>query len=429
VKLAVLEALVAARAERRPVALVTDLESGEQRLVDAEDELARTALRSDRCETVGSLFVQPHNPPLELFVVGAVHIAQALVPMARLAGYDVTVIDPRTAFASPERFPGVRIDDRWPDEAMEALGVTSRTAIVALTHDPKIDDPALTFAIASPAFYVGALGSRKSHGKRLSRLREAGAHEEALDRIFGPIGLPLGGRAPAEIAISILAQMTAVLRSPKPAREAARDAMPRRFAAVVLAAGLSRRMGDANKLLAPIAGTPMVTHVVRAAEAAGLREVVVVTGHDEAAIRAALGGSAARFVHNPDFAAGMSTSLRAGVRALGPHVDGALVLLGDMPWVTPAHLAALTGSFAPEEGASICVPLHEGQRGNPVLWGSRYFAELASLSGDVGARALLDTHAREVRFVAVPDPGVLRDVDTPDAIGECENVQNKEPKV
>ena len=152
-----------------------------------------------------------------MLIVGAVHISQALAPMAALAGYDVTVIDPRRAFATDSRFPDVKLVSAWPDDAMRDLKPDNRTAIVALTHDPKIDDPALQVALASDAFYIGALGSRKTHANRLARLREAGLADPATARIHGPIGLKIGAKSPAEIAISILGEVTAVLHAPSDA--------------------------------------------------------------------------------------------------------------------------------------------------------------------------------------------------------------------
>lgn len=183
-------------------------------------QTAREALKQDRSSIAehgnARYFIHVYNPPRRMIIVGAVHISQPLVAMARLAAFDVTVIDPRGAFATVERFPDVRLMDDWPDDAMRELKPDPRTAIVTLTHDPKIDDPALTEALRSPAFYVGALGGRKTHGARMQRLKEAGFDERALGRIHGPIGLDLGGRAPAEIACAILAEaIQALHKGPK----------------------------------------------------------------------------------------------------------------------------------------------------------------------------------------------------------------------
>jgi xanthine dehydrogenase accessory factor len=157
-------------------------------------------------------FVTIHNPPLRMIVVGAVHIAQALVPMARACGYDPVVIDPRGAFGSAARFPGQTILEDWPDEAMAALAPDARSAIVTLTHDSKLDDPALLAALASDAFYIGSLGSTRTHAKRLDRLQAAGVPPDQIARIHAPVGLNIGAKSPAEIAVSIMAQITQTLR-------------------------------------------------------------------------------------------------------------------------------------------------------------------------------------------------------------------------
>lgn len=222
-KLSLIEQLATARAAKAPVVVITRVDGGGQRLlnVDAEpdDPLADTALeaiRTDRCLSVTEdgveYFLQPFNPPVRLFVVGAVHVAQALVPMAQLAGYDVAVIDPRGAFATAERFPGVNLVCRWPGEALASLEPDRRSAVVTLTHDPKIDDPALKAALATEAFYVGALGSRRTHARRLERLAADGLTKAQLAHIHAPVGLDIGGRSPGEIAVSIVAEMTQTLR-------------------------------------------------------------------------------------------------------------------------------------------------------------------------------------------------------------------------
>ena len=208
--LQVLRDLVLARDARVPVAYITGKDV-ERRLVrDGFDD----RFRMDRSgfEEDGETFVAIHNPPLRLIIVGAVHIAQALVPMARIAGFDPLLIDPRESFGSADRFPGETILHDWPDEGVQAYGLDSRTALVLLTHDPKLDDPALEQALKSHAFYIGALGSTRTHAKRVERLRESGFSEAEIGRIHGPVGLDLGAASPAEIAVSILAQMLMVLR-------------------------------------------------------------------------------------------------------------------------------------------------------------------------------------------------------------------------
>lgn len=227
----ILDALLAARAAKRPVATVTHLESGAQALVyrdetssgkigalaldDAAIASARRAIADDKSTRIdndaGALFIQVSNPPKRMIIVGAVHIAQPLVEIARTAGYALTIVDPRGAFATRDRFPGVELSEDWPDDALKALAIDTRTAVVTLTHDPKLDDPALHVALRSDAFYIGSLGSKKTHGTRVTRLAQEGYSETEIARIHAPIGLNIGGKSPAEIAISIMAQVTEVL--------------------------------------------------------------------------------------------------------------------------------------------------------------------------------------------------------------------------
>lgn len=207
-----LERLVEAREEGTPVAYVTDTETGNPQLKPAAAYPERFRLDRSGVEEDGRTFVAIHNPPLRMVIVGAVHIAQHLVPMARACGYNPTVIDPRPAFASEARFPGEQILDDWPDEALRALKIDARTAIVTLTHDPKLDDPAIVTALESEAFYLGCLGSKRTHAKRVERLREVDFTDAEIARIHAPVGLDIGGREPAEIAVSIMAQITETLR-------------------------------------------------------------------------------------------------------------------------------------------------------------------------------------------------------------------------
>jgi xanthine dehydrogenase accessory factor len=227
-KSSVLEKIVGERAAKRPFALVTNLKSGEQTIYYGKQNInefpfgseiglaAGAALEADESGIAeaggGRYFIQVHNPPLRLLIVGAVHIAQALAPMAALTGYGVTVIDPRRAFATDSRFPDMVKSSAWPDEAMAELKPDRRTAVVTLTHDPKLDDPALEAALRSEAFYIGALGSRKTHASRLARLKATGFEDAVLARIHGPVGLSINAESPAEIAVSIMAQITAVRR-------------------------------------------------------------------------------------------------------------------------------------------------------------------------------------------------------------------------
>lgn len=244
----IVESLLRAREAKLAIALLTDLRDGTQRLFEPDapdasisEELRQVCvqvLQSDRSRAVTvinsaidqgadsqgtgnsdsqgagvrEIFVQAFNPPLRMVVIGAVHITQTLVPMAKAAGYQVIVIDPRISFATAQRFPGVELHTDWPDEVMPSMQLDARTAVVTLTHDPKIDDPALHAALRSPAFYIGCLGSKRTHAGRLERLLAAGFNEDDLARIYGPLGLALGARSPAEIALSALAQITARLR-------------------------------------------------------------------------------------------------------------------------------------------------------------------------------------------------------------------------
>lgn len=208
----VLADLVTARQARRQIAYVADLQGPARSLVTPPAYIDR--FRSDRSgvEEDGATFVAIHNPPLKMIIVGAVHIAQPLVQMARACGYDPVLIDPRPVFGSEDRFPGEAISDDWPDEAMAKVGLDTRTAVVTLTHDPKLDDPAIRAALASDVFYLGSLGSTRTHAKRVERLTEAGFTPDQIARIHAPVGLNIGAKSPAEIAVSIMAQITQVLR-------------------------------------------------------------------------------------------------------------------------------------------------------------------------------------------------------------------------
>ena len=222
-KLDTLHILNTERAARRAVVVVTQIESGDQRIVKA-NEVARDPLRdviekrlrmgkSGMEETAeGRVFLTVYAPPSRLVITGAVHISQALAPMAALLGYDVVIVDPRTAFASPERFPDVKVIAEWPDTALPPLNIDRYTAFVALTHDPKIDDPALLHALSRDCFYIGALGSKKTHARRVERLKRAGVSDAAIAGIHAPIGLSIGAVSPAEIAVAILAEITQSLR-------------------------------------------------------------------------------------------------------------------------------------------------------------------------------------------------------------------------
>jgi xanthine dehydrogenase accessory factor len=222
-KLEILKVLNAERVARRAAVIVTDQATGEQRLVKASDiardplkDVIEKHIRSGKSGMEempqGKMFLTVHVPAPRIVVTGAVHISQALAPIAKIVGYDVTIVDPRTAFATQERFPDVKVIAEWPDVALPPLGVDRYTAFVALTHDPKIDDPALTHALSRDCFYIGALGSKKTHARRIERLKAQGLSDADLARIHAPIGLPIGAVSPAEIAVAIMGEITARLR-------------------------------------------------------------------------------------------------------------------------------------------------------------------------------------------------------------------------
>ena len=341
-----------------------------------------------------------------LVLVGGTHIAQKLAELATTVGHRPVVVDPRSGWAAPDRFPDVEVVRRRPEEALpELLGPDA--AVVMLTHDPALDDPALHAALASPAFHIAALGSRKTQRARLERLRAAGVAEDQLSRVHGPAGLPIGAKGAGEIALSILAEVVAARR---------RAERRRRVGAVVLAAGSSRRAGEVNKLLQPLDGQPLVAHGVDAALAAGLDPVVVVLGHQADRVREALGDRPVRFVENPDHDEGMGRSIGVGVRACrGDHLDGLFVVLGDMPWLRARDLRTLVAAQTPATQQLVIVPVAgEGERrrpGNPVLWPARLFPELEGLRGDVGGRALLRAAPGALLQVPIEHRGVLDDVD------------------
>jgi xanthine dehydrogenase accessory factor len=222
-RLTILSTLNQERAARRPVVVVTDMKTGEHRLVKAADvasdvlkDTLERRLQSGKSgledTPQGQVFLTVYVPPPKLVITGAVHISQALAPIAKIAGFDVAIVDPRTAFATPERFPDIRVIAEWPDKALPPLGVDRYTAFVALTHDPKIDDPALLHALNSDCFYIGALGSKKTHARRVERLKAQGVSEGAIARIHAPIGLPISAITPPEIAVSIMAEIVGSMR-------------------------------------------------------------------------------------------------------------------------------------------------------------------------------------------------------------------------
>jgi xanthine dehydrogenase accessory factor len=390
-----------------------NLASGEEKLLDPGSDTsplgqaAELAARQDKSRRVSiageDWFLTVYNTPWEIVIVGAVHIAQALAALAVTAGYRVRVIDPRAPYATDERFAGIELDRHWPDEALAKRPLTARSALVALAHDPKLDDMALGLGLRSPAFYIGALGSVRTHARRLARLAATGLTPSELAKIHGPVGLALGARTPAEIAVAILAELVQQRRH------------ARRVAGIVLAAGTSSRMGR-NKLVEVARGKALVRHAVDAAVAGGLNPVVVVTGHESEKIAAALDDAPVTLVHNGAYRDGLSTSLRTGVGAVPEDCAGAMILLGDMPNISPALIQRLTAAFDPNAGRAICVATAQGRQGHPVLWGRSFFAEIGTVQGDKGARDLLLTHAALVAQIETGSDEPLADIDTPEAL-------------
>jgi CTP:molybdopterin cytidylyltransferase MocA/xanthine/CO dehydrogenase XdhC/CoxF family maturation factor len=412
---AILEQLMAARRDGRVLVRALEVESGTEKLIDpaadrsALGQAAAVAVEKDKSHRVTiegrTWLLTVYNTPWELVLVGAVHIAQALAVLAGPAGYRVRVIDPRAPYATLERFPNIALQRDWPDEALTKQPLTARSALIALAHDPKLDDAALATALRSTAFYIGALGSARTQARRLARLEAQGFSGADLSRIRGPVGLAIGARSPAEIAIAVLAELVQRRRAPQ---------VGRRIAGVVLAAGMSTRMGK-NKLALPLHGKPLVRHAVEAALTAALDPVIVVIGHNAAVMRDALGGLPVHFVQNDAFAEGLSTSLRIGIKSVSPTCDGAMILLGDMPNVSPELIERIIAAFDPAQSCVICVATAKGERGHPVLWGRQIFGEMEELRGDTGARALMIRHADLVCDVEAGDDTPLADIDTPEA--------------
>lgn len=357
----------------------------------------------------GDDFVEPLACPPPLVIVGGTHIAQKLSELCQPLGFSPVIIEPRASLAAADRFMGAKVVMESPQTALPTyLGPDS--AVVMLTHNPALDDPALKLALSSKAYYVGALGSRKTQRARLQRLAEAGLGPNELDRLHGPVGLAIGAKGAAEIALSILAQ---VVQARRLGTQAKRD-----IGAVVLAAGRSTRFGERNKLLAPWGESCVVKTVVSKILAAGIGPCVVVLGHESQRVREALAGLEVMFVENEDHAAGMGGSVALGIARLAQTtVDAAFVALGDMPHVRIEDYEALAAAHrsstqhlivAPEAGRAKARRL-----GNPILWPRRYFESLMDLKGDRGAKSLLLDAPGAVQRLFVDHPGVLDDVDTP----------------
>lgn len=383
------------RGRGQGMARVIDLRTGQERLEPTE--------RTTPGKQSGR-FVQPLTRAPRLVLIGGTEIAQKLVALADPMGFECCVVEPREGFAHSGRFP-VPVDTRPPEQALQD-GLDANTAVVMLSHDPKLDDPGLKAALPSPAFFVGALGSRKTQRRRLERLSAAGVPPEQLARLRGPVGLSIGAQGSAEIALSILAEIVATRR----------QAAPEGVGCIVLAAGSSRRAGPANKLLQPLDGGALIRQSVSACVDAALGPVLVVLGHQGEHIRASLADLPVQFVHNPEHEEGMASSIRAGIQAMQAHqVSGAFVVLGDMPWLRSEELELLAQAHTRATRHLVVVPVAEEgdarRRGNPVLWPARDFERLLKLRGDVGGKAILQANPGAVLEVPVEHSGVLRDVD------------------
>lgn len=353
-------------------------------------------------------FVEPVCLPPQIFIVGGTHVAQKLSWLCQGLGFEPVVIEPRAALGKKERFPGATVLQESPETVL-AQQLHADAAVIMLTHNPRLDDPAIKLALESRAYYVGALGSRKTQRERLARLEQEGVPMQQLERIHGPVGLSIGAKGASEIALSILAEVVQSRRNA--------SLVTKKIGAVVLAAGASQRFGRENKLLASTEHSVVLRQVVSRVLEAGIKPCVVVLGHEAPVVRESLSGLAVEFVENADYAQGMGGSVACGMQAIAQtKVDAAFVVLGDMPAVRVEDYEALAAAHrastqhlivAPEAGRA-----NARRLGNPILWPRRYFKELTQLSGDRGAKALLLDAPGAVLRLYIAHPGVLRDVDT-----------------
>ena len=391
-------------------------------LRDAIAEEARSLLRGQggnstlRVPTADGeaiVFLEAFLPEPHLYIVGATEIGVALAKLARVMGLRVTVIDPRSAYATRERFDAhVEIVQTWPDAALNSAHLGRHVSIVTLTHDPKLDIPALTAALRSDAGYIGALGSRRTHEKRKQLLAAQGFSSEDIARVHGPVGLDIGGKAPEEIALSIVAEIVAARHGRDPRASAFTTG-------IILAAGASSRMGQPKQLLA-LDGKPLLQHVIDAASASKLDEVLVVLGANATEIRAAIAlpeNGKVRIVVNERFARGFSESIRVGLAAAAPRSTAAAILLGDQPRVSTDLIDRMLAAHT-IAGKAATRPIFGGAGdarvpGHPVLLARSLWPALRDLKGDEGARAVLAAHpelVNEVRIISAAPA----DIDTPE---------------
>jgi xanthine dehydrogenase accessory factor len=379
--------------------------------------------------------MRPH-----LICVGGVHIAITLTSIAKELGYRTTIIDPRGIFPTKERFAHVDcLMHDWPQEAFDHIDIDAQAAICVMTHDAKIDIPALEVALNSDAFYIGSLGRPTTQTLRYKQLCKRGFGRDSIDRIYGPIGLDLGGRDPEEIALSVLAEITAVRYGKNASSRKMSEFAPQpppppppppRVAAVILAAGESRRMGEC-KLTLSLDGESLIRRTVRCALEAGLRPVLVVTGAHRKAIEAELDSMPVVLAHNTDWLTGQSSSIRTGIGALSNSedderdtgIDAAVLMVGDQPFVTSDLLQRLARQYAAipvDERTKVMVaPVVREKPRNPVLFDASCFSQLAALQGDTGAQQVFGV--MNVIPVPVDDPHLFSDIDTKeDYLALCE---------
>ena len=401
----------------QPTFAVTNIATGEQQIVhgngngaDGLPNEVAAALRAQEPLLLegpsGAWFIEPLLGPHRLVIIGATHIAQKLMRLAAETGFEVLVIDPRSSLANAARFGEARLFVELPQRALPQL-IDARTAVVALTHDSKLDDPALKIALPSEAFYVGALGSRKTQRARLQRLEDAGVKAHHLARLDGPAGVAIGAKGPAEIALSILAEVIKTKRL---------CAQAPRVGAVILAAGSSRRAGPKNKLLQNIEGEVMIRRVIQTALEASLTPCIVVLGHEADQVREALSGLPVQLIQNTRHPEGMGASIAVGVEAMAStDVDAAFVILGDMPYVRAEDLRKLMHARSTSTKHMVIRPVSQAgeirRPGNPVLWPRDYFSALTQLTGDVGGKKILKTAGDVVLEIEIDHHGVLRDID------------------
>lgn len=358
-------------------------------------------------------FVEAFVPEPHLYIVGATEIGVALAKLARVMGLRVTVVDPRSAYAKRERFDeSIEIKVAWPSEALAAMNLGRHVSVVTLTHDPKLDIPALSAALRSDAGYIGALGSRRTHDKRTQSLAVEGFTKEEIARVHGPVGLDLGGKAPEEIALSIVAEIVAARHGRDPRAQAFTTG-------VILAAGASARMGQPKQLLT-LEGKPLLQHVIDAASASKLDEVIVVLGANADEIRSGIAlpsDGKVRVVVNDRHAKGLSESLRAGLAAAASRSTAVAILLGDQPRVSTDLIdRMLTAHVVAGKPATRPIFGRAGDArtpGHPVILARSLWKALRELKGDDGARAVLAKSPElvsEVRILAAAPA----DIDTPD---------------